>query len=260
MGKRIPLSNSRRLVDDIIWMAQKMPLASGYCNIDVREVTELRRKAKPRISWNTILMKAYAMVAAEMPELRSCYVPFPWPHMYVHETNVCMLTVARKYQETDQLLFARISDPEKQPLGELEAKLESFRRDPVDGFRQFRHQIQFAKTPFFLRRFVWWLIFGWCPRKKSRNMGTFGMSLSHFKGVRSLQLLAPGTGSLGVDLMPKNGVSLVSFTFDHRVMDGLVVVEVLDKVQKAIKGPIRDELRKMVEKQMTTVQNLPSFS
>ena len=60
--------------------------------------------------------------------------------------------------------------------------------------------------------------------------------------------------------MPKNGVSLVLFTFDHRVMDGLVVVEVLDKVQKAIKGPIRDELRKMVEKQMTTVQNLPSFS
>jgi len=46
MGKRIALTNGRRLVDDVIRMANKTPLASISGEWDLREVAQLRRMAE----------------------------------------------------------------------------------------------------------------------------------------------------------------------------------------------------------------------
>ena len=77
MGKRIALTNGRRLVDDVIRMANKTPLASISGEWDLRDVAKLRRMAKPKISWNVLVMKAFAAVGERHPMLKQGYVSFP---------------------------------------------------------------------------------------------------------------------------------------------------------------------------------------
>ena len=109
MGKRIALSNGRRLVDDVIRMANQTPLAGFSGDFDFSNLAKYRRLAKPKISWNVLFMKAYAQACRKMPELRQGYASFPRPHLYQHDEPVCMMTIARKYRGEERLFFARFS-------------------------------------------------------------------------------------------------------------------------------------------------------
>ena len=93
MGKRIALTNGRRLVDDVIRMANKTPLASIAGDWELKEVAQLRRMAKPKISWNVMVMKALAAVGEYHPVLKQGYVSFPWGHLYEHHQSVAMMNM-----------------------------------------------------------------------------------------------------------------------------------------------------------------------
>ena len=80
--RRIPLSNERRLVNDLIAIARNTPFAPLSRTIDVTQLRTLRQKMRPRLPWQIILMRAYALVAKRHPELRQIYVPLPVsPHL-----------------------------------------------------------------------------------------------------------------------------------------------------------------------------------
>lgn len=250
MGRRVPLSYGRRLVDDLVRTAHKMPLASMTRELDLADLAQLRKKVQPRPSWNVLFMKAYSMVCVERPELRSAYVPFPWPHLYVFEENVCFLTIEREFKDDLWLLFPRFNKPEKQSLVQLQKLEDRFREEPVESIKQFRHQIAFSKYPFFVRRFAWWLVFFALPNHRARNMGTFGMSLSGFKdtvGAIGSISLGPTTTTLGVDPTPRNGISKLLFTFDHRLLDAKHVYLAIERLYATLRGPIVEELKALSE-------------
>lgn len=247
MGKRIRLSNGRRLVDDVIRMANQMPIAGLSADLDVTEISRLRRKTRPKLTWNVILMKAYAQVCREHPELQRAYVGFPWGHLHEHDEPVCMMTIARQHQGEERLFFARFSRPDEFRLPLLQAQYDHFRKSPIEDIKQFRHQIKFAKAPDLIRRFAWWSLFNLWPSKRAIHMGTFGMSISGYNGAYGSMHLGPNTTTLGVDPLPRHGVSRTVLTFDHRVMDGTPATRILLSLQNKLSTTIRDELQTLIE-------------
>lgn len=247
MGKRIRLSNGRRLVDDVIRMANTMPIAGLSADLDVSEISQLRRLTRPKITWNVIMMKAYAQVCRENPELQRAYVGFPWGHLHEHDEPVCMMTIAREHLGEERLFFARFSRPDQFRLPLLQAQYDHFRKSPIEEIKQFRHQILFAKAPGFVRRFAWWALFNVWPTKRAIHMGTYGMSISGYNGAYGSLHLGPNTTTLGVDPIPRHGVSRTTLTFDHRVMDGTPATRILLQLQDKLSTSIRDELKTLVK-------------
>lgn len=245
-GKRVKISNGRRLVDEVIRTANKMPMASYVRDFDLTDLAALRKKVRPKIGWNVLYMKAYAIIAEQNPALRQCYVGFPWPYAYQHESNVCLLTMSREFEGEDRLLFARFNRPENHSLVELQAQYDHLRKAPVLEIKQFRHQIQFAKSPWFVRRFAWWMMLNLWPRKRMSHFGTFGMTLSGYKDAFNYQVLSPNTTTLGVDVLPKKGQAKFSLTFDHQILDGVPIVSIIDQVYKTLNGVITEELRTLL--------------
>ena len=135
MGKRIPLSNGRRLVDDVIHISNKMPMAAFSADWDVAMISKLRRMARPKISWNVLMMKAHGIVCQQRPELRCCYVRFPWAHLYQHHQNVCMMTIGREHNGEERLFFARFNEPENQTLVELQEQYDEYRKAPIEEIK-----------------------------------------------------------------------------------------------------------------------------
>ena len=245
MGKRIKLSNGRRLVDDVIHIAKKMPLAGIFGDYDTGLVAKFRRHTRPKITWNVIYMKAYACVCQQNPMLRRSFVGFPWGHLYEHDQNVCMMTISREYEGEERLFFARFNTPDTRNLTELQQHYDYYRKAPIKDIKQFRHQIRFAKTPRFVRRFGWWVMVNAWPAKRASHMGTFGTSISGHKGCYGTQHLGPNTTTLGIDPFPRKGVSRVVLTFDHRVIDGAPATKTLQQLHHIITTAIKVELAEL---------------
>jgi hypothetical protein len=242
MGKRIKLSNGRRLVDDVIRMAKSMPLAAFSGDYDAGIVAKLRRHTKPKIAWNVLYMKAYACACQVNPALRRSYVRFPWAHLYEHGQSVCMMTMAREYEGEERLFFARFNSPELHSLVALQEQYDYYRKAPIEEIKQFRHQIRFAQCPSLVRRFAWWTLFNAWPQKRASHMGTFGMSISGYKGVYASQHLGPNTTIVGVDPVPRRGVSRIMLTFDHRVLDGIPATKAMQELHHMLTTAICVEL------------------
>lgn len=246
-GTRVALSNGRKLVDDVIRIANRQPMAAFTRDLDLSPLAELRRQIRPRVSWNAIMMKAYAMVAKENPLLRQTYIGFPWPHIYQSSSNVAMITIAREEGDGERLYFARIHRPEELSLGRIQEKLDYFNNEPVSQIKQFRHQNNFASLPRFARRMLWWLMLDLWPSKRAGHVGTFGMSISGFNYAYGNCHLGPNTTILGVDPSPRQGVCRTMLTFDHRILDGKPTIDAITQLSVTLHGPILSELQAMRE-------------
>lgn len=246
MGKRIKMSNGRRLVGDVIEQANKMPLAAFAGEFDTGLVYQFRRQTRPKISWNVLYMKAYAAVCKNNPQLRQSFVSFPRGHFYQHDHVVCLMTIAREFEGEERLFFARFNRPEQETLKDLQERYDYYRTAPIKEVKQFRHQIMFARMPKPVRRLGWWFMNSLWPQKRSMHMGTFGMSFSGYKGVYGTKHLGTNTTILGVDPFPRKGVSRLLLTFDHRVMDGTPVTRFMQELQHIMTTAIKVELAQMI--------------
>ena len=251
MGKvrRHKLSNERRLISDVVRIAQQIPLAAIQKEFDVKELNSLRMKTRPRISWDVLMMRAYSLVGQDIPELRKTYTRFPRPYLYEHSHNVCLLTIARKYHGRERLFFARFGAPEQHSLSQLQEQYNHYRTAPVESIKQFRHQIWFARVPLPIRRFIWRSLVSSFPGKRASHLGTFGMSLSKFRNATGTKHLGPNTTTLGVDPHPRQGKATLLLTFDHRVMDGKPAAEILHRLSCVLADQVANELKMLLRNQ-----------
>ncbi len=253
-GKIIPLTTGRRLVDDVIRIARSQPMAAFYRDLDLGALESLRKQIKPRLSWNVILMKAYSLVSRQVPELRQFYRKFPWPHLYEVDQTIAQLTVAREVAGETRLYFARFRNPEQYSLTQLQERLDYFLSAPPEAIKQFRHQDRFAALPGPIRRALWWLIMEGWPSQRATYMGTFGMSLSGFNQTFGNCHLGPNTTILGVDPTPRQGIARTLLTFDHRVLDGKPVIDLISQLYRQLLGPIRLEMEALQATRLANVQ------
>jgi len=79
------------------------------------------------------------------------------------------------------------------------------------------------------------------------NYGTFGMTICTFRDAHlTTNALGPNTTILGVDVLPTKGVAKFTLTFDHQILDGVPVINLIDSVYKTLTGAIADELSGLI--------------
>jgi hypothetical protein len=97
-----------------------------------------RAAVSPRPSFVSCFLRAYALVCMERPELRRCYLKYPWPRLYEHPGTVASVAVEREYNEEKIVLIGRIQVPEELTLQEVDDKLRHLKDDPIEENSVFR--------------------------------------------------------------------------------------------------------------------------
>jgi hypothetical protein len=247
-GRRIPLSRARRLVLDFLHFASGIPTVPVQRRIKLRPVIDARAALADRPAWTAVMVKAFALVSAEFPELRRAYCKLPWPHLYEVPTPVASVVVERDYEGEKAILIGRIKDPAALPLAELTRRLRALSEKPVDDVKDFQRALRMTRLPRPVRRALWWMGLNW-GRQRARYFGTFWVSVYSALGAESLHPLSPLTTILNYGVFSPDGEVDLRVVYDHRVTDGAVVARALGRMEEVLMGPIVDELRALATTQ-----------
>ncbi|MDG1896333.1 MAG: hypothetical protein P8J37_15630 [Fuerstiella sp.] len=242
-GKVFGIPRSRRLTWDLLHFHRSVPLCGHdrFCNL--RAVAEARSASPVRVSWPAIFLKAYAIVAAEIPELRQTWYRWPWAHLYQHPQSVGILTIHREFKGEPWLFWARIPAPEDTPLTEIQAVIDHYAKGPVADL--FHRELRLASLPTALRRLFW----GWnvnvAKSKRAKRLGTFFLSTLAGKGVEIPVPPSIHTGCLTYGVMNDRYECKVTIAYDHRVMDGSLVAHILQNLECVLLETVCSELLKL---------------
>ena len=237
------LACNRALVLDLLALSARHAYFPVEQTFDLGELAALRASASRRISWTVLFMKAYAAVAAEVPQLRQAYCRWPWPRLCQCGDNVAMVAINRQHRGEERLCWGRFISPESQSLAELQNALDAYQREPVEEV--FRRQLRLSKCPTLVRRLALWLNLNFSRKRRSKRLGTF--SISTLAGQQALNRFNPTllTTSLSWGPLDERGRSLATLICDHRVLDGALAARALCSLQAVLRGAITDELRAM---------------
>jgi hypothetical protein len=240
-GRAIRLSPSRRVQNDFLHFAVKAPILPVQRRMALAALVAARKACRHRPPWTVLFLKAYAILAQEIPDLRRVYISLPRPHLYEYPSSVAMIAVERKVEEQVQVFVGRIKDPAHRPLAELVEILRQFNEAPLSEIKEFRRVLILGRLPSPLRRFLMWLALNIGPRRV-KFFGNFALSVYSALGADSLRPLAPCTVVLNYGVIAADGTVDVRFNYDHRVMDGATVARALQSFEKILTQKIVDEL------------------
>jgi len=235
------LPRSRGLGGDIAMVARRLPLFPVHRQMQLDAVAAARTTARQRVGWATLFLKGYALVAREMPELRSWVCGRRGRRVATSSASVATLAINRVEEGHDRLYFARIVEPESKSLAELQAAVNRFATGPADEL--FRRQLQLEMLPPFLRRaLLRWHVRS-AARKRPRRIGTF--SLSTLAGLGAHNAFHPTicTTSLAYAPLEADGRCLVTLLADHRMLDGATVARALARLEEVFRDVLAAELK-----------------
>lgn len=232
----------RRMLSDLIYFGRKAQLVGGEWAINVLRVARARRLRQPAFSWFAIIIRALAVTASRRAELRTYYMPAPWPHFYVHPTNVASVIIERAWQGRTALFFDQIHAPEAMSIAEIDRVLRGLRNLPINNVGGFRRMLRIARCPLLLRRFLLALVLYGSGRLRSRYLGTIAFSQMPVSRAKVMQStgVAP---CLYYGVADAAGNLPVQFLFDHRVLDGAAAHRFIVEFEAILNGEIVMELQ-----------------
>lgn len=242
IGTTIPLSLPRRLIGDLLHFAHRIPSVPVQRVMNLNPLRDARSQASRRVSWAVLFLKAYACVAARMPQLRRTYLSFPLARLYEHPFSIAAVALERDYRGEEAVFFAHFRRPEAQTLAELDEALRRYRQAPLEQIGIFRRALLVSRFPRPLRRLAWWIGLNQSGPKRAKRIGTFGLSVYSGLGAESLHPLAPLTTTLNYGVIREDGSVPVRIIYDHRVMDGATVARALALLEHILNTDIRAEL------------------
>ncbi len=151
-----------------------------------------------------------------------------------------MLSVRRTYQDEEWLFFASFDKPEEKDLALLQHRLENYRDEPVEEV--FRRHYKAAHLPTWIRRSLMWIWLNWMGERRARKMGTFGLTTVGSRGTVIQDPPGMLTSTMTYGPFDKNGRCRVTIAYDHRLMDGWYIAEILEELEATLNGAIADEL------------------
>ncbi len=233
----------RAMVTDLMRLHQSMPTVSQVKTINVESLQHARHAVPCRISWAVLFLRAFSLASQKYPSLRRTYLSWPWPHLYEHPHSVGNIVVSRRVNDEDWLFFAPFAESETWPLIQLQGLLERYQQGPVEEV--FKNQVRFAYYPYWVRRFMWWLRFQFSPVKRIKRLGTFALTTLAGQGVTILDPRAPVTSTLTYGPIRDQGQVDVTIAYDHRVMDGKEIAEILTYVEHILRTQMVQELNEL---------------
>ncbi len=204
-------------------------------------LSTLRAASETRVSWPVLFLKAYALLAREVPVFRQTWMSFPWPTIYQHGTSVGMLAIQREFRGEPWLFWGRFHSPEDTPLLELQRQLDRYQQAPVE--QVFQRFILLSAIPNPLRRLIWWCHLKLSGTTRSKRVGTFFLSTLASRGVEIDCPPSFQTGVLSYGPLDTQGHSRVTLAYDHRLMDGRLVADSLQRLEQILNGVLVEELR-----------------
>ena len=239
-GCRFLVPVSRRLSWDLLAFHHDVPLCAHDRQMRLEHVCQRRAACAVRISWPALFIKAYAMVASEFPELRQIWYRWPWAHIYQHPTSIATLTVQREVDKEPWLFWGQIRSPEAQSLTEIQRSIDHFQNDDVN--QVFAKQWRLAHLPTILRRAIWWWNLNLETKKRATRLGTF--FLSTLSGLGTEIQLPPSiqTGCLTYGPLNEQQSLRVTLAYDHRIMDGVLVARILQRLETTLDETLANEL------------------
>jgi hypothetical protein len=248
VGRCLPVSLPRRFISDLAYFGLQTPLCTAERTMQLAPLVAARARVQPRPGWCAIFLRAYALVAAGSPPLRWAYIPLPWPRFYEHPYSIASVAVERDYGDEKAVFFAHIRAPETQTLAAIDEHLRRYKEAPIEDIALFRRVLYTSRLPLLLRRLLWTYGISVSGHRRSRFLGTFGISVTSSLGASTQQLLTPISTALNYDILQPDGSLAVRLTYDHRVLDGGSAARALAELEDVLKGTILDEVRDLPDK------------
>jgi hypothetical protein len=249
-GRFVPLSLPRRWLGDLGWLSRKVECVGIKRRIDVSRAAAARAALASRPRWSAIMAKAYGLVALERPELRRTYMPWPTPHFYEHPRSVATVVVHRVLDDGEPgVFFSQIGQPEAMSLAVLDAEIRRLKAAPIATIGGFRRLLRTARYPRFVRRALAAATFYASGDAKARYFGTFAVNSLIDPDTEPVAIFVPITLVLYYSAVDADGRMTVHIYFDHRVIDGIPLIQALDALAAALNGPVADELEAMARDQ-----------
>jgi hypothetical protein len=242
-GKRFQIPACRRLSWDLLHFNKQVPLCGHDRRMDLRNVFEARRSAPVRIGWPTLFLKAFALVAVQIPEFRQTWYRWPWAHLYQHPTSTAAMTMERIVGDDRWLFWVNIPSPQELSLTDIQSRLDWSQSSPVET--AFAKQWQLAHLPTILRRILWWFNINVASKARAKRLGTFFLSTLASRGAEIQIPPSIHTCCLTYGPLDPNANCRVTLAYDHRVMDGALVADGLKLLEKILTTVIVDELKSL---------------
>ena len=241
-GRWVGLSVHRVMIADLMYFSRKVPTIPVQRHMRLGPVKAARARLTERPSWVTLFAKAFALVAVDMPVLRRSYLGLPWAHLYEHPITVASVAVEKMDRGTQAVFFAKLREPNRHRAGAMDQYLRWFIRSPKANMGLARLGLWISLLWWPLRRGLWWWALNSDGYFRSRQFGTFGISVYSGLGVESLHPLSPLTFVLNYGVIDDEGNVNVRLIYDHRVLDGATVARALLAIEEAMNGQVADEL------------------
>ncbi len=240
-GRIVHLSANRRLIVDAMRISARVPVASALRRMELGTVAAARTRCAGRPSWVAVFVKAFALIADELPELRRTYMSFPWPHLYEYPENAALIMIERRYRGENVVFPFRIRNPAWLPLVQLSEVIRKAKTTPIEDVADFMRVLRIGALPSPLRRLLWWTAHGFA-RLRANYFGTFVVSVYSSWGVEPLFGLPPCTVLLTYGVVAPDGAVDVRVIWDHRVLDGAVMARALRRLEQVLRSDITQEL------------------
>lgn len=231
---------------DILHFHRAVPMVAIERQIAIPEVAEARLRADPKPGWYPILLKAFALAAARVPELRQSLLTFPYTRLYEHASSVATVTVERELDGEPTVFVIQIREPEAAPLTKIDARLKWVKTAPLCDIAEFRRWQLLMRFPRPLRRLLWWLGLRVSGLWRQKYWGTFAATSIVSAGATVLVPVCPLTSLFTFGPVGSDGSLLLRLAFDHRVLDGVAGARMLVETENALRNEILAELRALV--------------
>ena len=115
-GRTLSLSRGRRIMADILYFCRSVPMAAVEREVTIPDVAEAREAANPKPGWYPVFLKAFALAAMKVPELRRSLLTFPYNRLYEHACTVAAITIERTIEGEPVVLPFLLRCPESKSL------------------------------------------------------------------------------------------------------------------------------------------------
>ena len=239
-GHRRSLARSRRNVCDLLYFASGKPACVQSRTINVRALAAVRDASPARIGWATLFMRSLAIVSTRWPILRQCHMRWPWSHLYEAEASVGMIAVSREITGEPWTFFGRVAPADHGSLESLEERINLFTTGPAE--KTFRVQYGNSRLPLILRRARIWLAYHADPRRRVKHFGTFGLTTVSSRGSEIDVPPLLNSASFTYGPIDAAGDCRLTVAYDHRLIDGAPIAELLADVEQTLNVRVRAEL------------------
>lgn len=236
------ISLPRRLICDLMRASMEVPFVSLSRSLDIRPLLDARANATSPAGWAAVFVKAFALVAAEEPILRTVYAKWPWPMLYELPKSVALVAIARVEGGEECVMPQRIAAPETMTLAAVDAEIRRGKSAPIDDVPMFRKIMRATRLPQPLRRLAWaiGLNFG---RQRGNWFGSFAVSSVAAYGGGELHPITPGPFIVSYGVVEDVRTIHVVIRWDHRVTDAAPIARVLTRLEQVLNNEIAAELR-----------------